>query len=227
MNAIVDGGLADSCPATTRRSALKRRTAAVAAALALAGVCLPGAAQGQAISVPYLTGSWMDNAQCQGSGAMQFFPNGTFSSNGSIPVRYAVTGPSQFTVHGPGGAASMQAQYVNHNQMVVTVLNDSAVLFRCGGAHAPAMQHTQPTITFIIGGWTHNGNCARPEVFLGGGQFRTSQNATGSWSLVGNMLRMMPSNGVHGEFVVQANGRANMTLTQTSNGQVSYYTRCF
>lgn len=226
MHSLLNGTAGHPSPATRKHMASKFKSVAAAVAIGMSGVSLPAFAQHNAISTGYLTGTWKDNAQCRGREAMVFFQNQTFSSAGSIPVNYAVTGPSQFTMHGAGGAASIQAQYLNQNQMLVTLNNNSSVFYRCGGGNAQPAYTPPLTVTYIVGGWTHNGNCGRPEVFQPGGRFQTSQNATGAWTLFGNVLRMMPANGVNAEFVVQVNGPGNMVLTQ-SNGQVSYYTRCY
>lgn len=205
----------------------KAKVMATAIAISMGCIGQPAFAQNNAISTGYLTGSWKDNAQCAGNEAMVFFPNNTMSSAGSIPVSYSVTGPSQFTMHGPGGAASIQAQYVNQNQMLVTFQNDAAVFYRCGGANTRATNNTALTPAYIIGGWGQNGNCSTSEVFSAGGQFRTSNNDWGNWRLSGNQLRMTLDNGNSIDFSVLPNGPRNMTLTQNNNGQVSHYTRCF
>lgn len=208
---------------------MKTSSKAIAAAVALSLSCVSPAAlaQSNAISPGYLTGTWKDNAQCRGNESLIFFPNNTMSSAGSVPINYAVTGPSQFTMHGPGGAVPIQAQYVNQNQMVVTFNNDAGVFYRCGGANAAGAGNAQLTSAYMVGGWGHNGNCRAPEVFQAGGRFRSSQNHDGSWSLLGNTLRLVLNNGNGLDFTVHPNGNQNMTLTQVSNGDVSQYTRCF
>lgn len=218
-----------ACTKSTAPAHMSSKVKAVAAAMALSMSCvsLPAFAQNNAISPGYLTGTWKNNAKCRGSEAMVFFPNNTMSSAGSIPVNYIVTGPSQFTMHGPGGAASIQAQYVNHNQMVVTLQNNASVFYRCGGANAQAGNSTQLTTAYITGSWTDKGNCAMPEVFYNNGQVRSSQNVMAGWALLGSVLRIMPSNGANVDFVVQVNGPRNMMLTQSGTGAVSHYMRCF
>lgn len=202
----------------------------IATAVALSIFCLspPAFAQGAPISHGYLTGVWQDNAQCAGGTTMVFYPNNTMSSAGSIPVNYTVTGPSQFTMYGPGGAVAVQAQYVNQNQMVITFQNDASVLYRCGApGGAAAGTNTQLSASYITGGWGLNGNCSAPERFAASGHFQTSNNDPGTWALFGNTLRMTVNNGNSLDFFVQVNGPRNMTLTQSNNGQVSNYTRCF
>lgn len=226
MNTVVSSAASQKSAPTPRRLSLKVRGVAAALALSMPCLSLPAFAQANAISTGYLTGTWMDNAQCRGHEAMVFFPNQTMSSAGSIPVSYAVTGPSQFTMHGPGGAATIQAQYLNPNQMLVTLNNNSSVFHRCGAQNVQAGGNAQPTPAFLVGGWSHNGNCAMPEVFHNDGRFQTSLNAWGTWTLFGNVLRMMPANGANADLVVQVTGPRNMMLTQ-GNGQVSYYARCF
>lgn len=169
---------------------------------------------------------------------MVFFPNNTMSSAGSIPVNYTVTGPAQFTMHGAGGAASIQAQYLNHNQMLVSLQNNTSVFYRCGGAQAHAGGnvhpgfnmhpggHAQLSPAYIVGGWSHTGNCAAPEIFHGDGRFQSSLNAWGTWRLLGNVLQLMPSNAANADFFVQVNGPRNMVLTQNT-GSVTHYARCF
>lgn len=227
MNRFVLDSLSHTGSATATRMSPRARIMAAAMAMLMASIGQSAFAQNNAISHGYLTGSWQDNPQCTGSETMVFFPNNTMSSAGSIPVNYSVTGPSQFTMHGPGGAASIQAQYVNQNQMVVTFQNDASVFYRCGAANARAVSNAQLTPAYIVGGWGHNGNCRAPEEFAAGGQFRTSNNDRGTWALSGNQLRMMLGNGNGIDFSVQVNGQRNMTLTQNNNGQVSQYTRCF
>lgn len=94
-------------------------------------------------------------------------------------------------------------------------------------AAMPLSRGAQVSSAYIVGGWGHNGNCRTPEVFLAGGHFRSSQSQDGTWSLLGNTLRLVLGNGNGLDFAVQANGNQNMTLTQASNGDVSNYTRCF
>jgi hypothetical protein len=225
MNVFVNHPARTRSVTATRMSA-KAKVMATAIAVALSGVSPAAFAQNNAISPAYLTGVWQENAQCRGSEAMVFFPNNTMSSAGSPPANYAVTGPSQFTMYGPGGAIPIQAQQVNYNQMVVTVQNSAIVVYRCGAANAGAGT-PQVVNTNIVGGWGHNSNCATPEVFVAGGQFRSSQNDLGRWSLSGNLLRLNMNNGNSLDFSVQVNTPQNITMTQTNNGQVSNYTRCF
>lgn len=228
MKTSANNTAARSEAATPKRMPPKIK--AVAAAIALAASCasLPAFAQGNAISPGYLTGVWKENAHCGGAEAMTFFPNNTMSSAGSIPVNYTVTGPAQFTMHGPGGVVSIPAQYVNPNQMVVTFQNNASVFYRCGGTHAPApVRNTQLTPAYLVGGWGHNGNCSVLEVFAAGGPFRSSNNDAGTWGLFGNIVRITLGNGASLDFSVQPNGPRNMMMTQTNNGQVSHYTRCF
>lgn len=207
------------------KTSLSSKIVATALALSLSCAAPAAFAQNNSISPGYLTGTWMDNAQCVGSAAMVFFPNTTVSSAGSQAVNYAVTGPSQFTMYGPGGGASIQAQYVNQNQMVLTLNNDTAMFYRCG-ANASAGGSAQLTPAYIVGNWGQNGNCAVPEVFAAGGHFRTSNHDQGTWALFGNTLRMTINNGLNIDFSVQPNGHGNMTLVQNNNGQVSHYIRC-
>lgn len=202
------------------------RSTAIVTAIAMSVACMgsPALAQANQISPGYLTGVWQDNPQCRGSEAMVFFANNTMSSAGSTPVNYAVTGPSQFTMYGPGGAVAIQAQHINQNQMVVSFQNQTQVVYRCGAQGGNAVQLNS---AYIAGGWGMNGNCAAPEIFTAGGQFRTSANDPGTWALFGTTLRLTVNNGASLDFIVQANGPRNMTLTQVSNGDVSNYTRCF
>lgn len=219
MNNDTERGAARA-PHKSKKSAV---AIATAIAISLSGVSSAAMAQG-AISHGYLTGVWQENAQCRGNESMVFFANNTMSSAGSTPVNYAITGQSQFTMYGPGGAVPIQAQNINQNQMVVTFQNTTMLVYRCGGSN---VNNVQLTASYIPGGWGMNGNCASPEVFAVGGQFRTSANDPGTWALFGNTLRMTVNNGASLDFVVQPNGQRNMTLTQSSNGDVSHYTRCF
>lgn len=194
------------------------------ATVALSGVNSPALAQ-SGLSQQYLTGVWQETPQCNGNVGMVFFANGTMSSAGSTPVNYAVTGPSQITMHGPGGAVPFNIQYVNQDRMIVTFQNDASVFYRCGAQAANT--HVQVSAAYVTGGWGHNGVCGRPEVFSAGGHMRTSTGDVGTWALFGNTLRVTVANGNSLDFAVQPNGQQNMTLTQTNNGQVSNYTRCF
>lgn len=227
MNRFMNHAMTHTPLPTAKRLSSSTKIMAVSMAIAVSGISPAAFAQANAISPAYLTGVWQDNAQCRGSEAMVFYANNTMSSAGSVPVNYAVTGPSQFTMYGPGGAVPIQAQQVNYNQMVVSLQNSAVVFYRCGGANAPAGNSPQFVNTNIIGGWGHNGNCATPEVFIAGGQFRSSQNDLGRWSLSGNLLRLNMNNGNSLDFSVQVNTPQNITMTQTNNGQVSNYTRCF
>lgn len=222
MKTSVDHGTTRARSGTAK----KALSTVIATTLAISVSCVSSTAlaQGMAISPGYLTGVWQENAQCQGSEAMVFFANNTMSSAGSTPVNYAVTGQSQFTMYGPGGSVPIEARAVNQNQMVVTFQGSAMVVHRCGAGGGNAVQLNN---AFITGGWGMNGNCAAPEVFSAGGHFRTSNNDPGTWALFGNTLRMTLNNGNGLDFIVQVNGQRNMTLTQSNNGQVSNYTRCF
>lgn len=200
----------------------------VAAAAALAFSCASTASFAQSISPAYLTGTWQDNPQCQGSEAMVFYPNGTMSSAGSAIVNYTVSGPAQIVMHGAGGAAPFGLQYLDQNRLLLSYQNTSAVLYRCGGnAGAQAAMAPQLSPAYITGGWGFNGNCASPEIFRAGGVVRTSQGHNGTWALFGNTLRLTV-NGVVSDLVVQAFSHGNMSATPTVPGSPpSNYTRCF
>lgn len=199
--------------------------AAAAAAVAVSCASAPAFAQGPRITNQYLTGVWQEDQQCNGHQAMVFYANNTMSSAGSPAASYAVTGPAQIVMYGPGGSMQMGVRYVNQNQMVITYNNDATVLFRCSGGSAPAP--TQLSSAYFIGGWGFNGNCSNPDVFSNNGRVRTSQGPA-TWALFGNTLRLTNNNGVTTDFAVQVNGHRNMTLTQTTGGyNVSNYTRCF
>jgi hypothetical protein len=202
-----------------------------ATTVAVSCVSAPAFAQ-QQVSAGYLTGVWKENQQCHGGEAMVFFANNTMSSNGSVAVNYTVSGPSQILMYGPGGSVPIETRPINQDKMVITFQNDATVLHRCGGRgnayNAPVPHANAPlSAAYITGGWGHNGNCANPEVFSVGGQFRTSQGHPGTWALFGNTLRLTVNNGLAIDFFVQPNGQRNMTLTQNNNGEVSVYTRCF
>jgi hypothetical protein len=224
MKTFAKGTVAHTQSAAPKKMSSKAKVMVTAIAVSMSCTSLPTFAQ--SISPGYLTGTWKENANCLGNEAMIFFPNNTMSSAGSVPVNYAVTGPSQLTMHGPGGAAFFQAQYVNHNQMVITHQNNASVIYRCGGANPYTVNNAQLTAAYIAGSWTDKGNCAMPEVFYNNGQVRSSLNVMAGWALLGNVLRIMPSTGGNVDFVVQVNGPQNMMLTQTNSGQVSYYARC-
>lgn len=201
-------------------------------AIALSCVSTSAFAQNIRVSNGYLTGVWKEDQQCNGGEAMVFLPNNTMSSAGSTPVNYTVSGPTQVVMYGPGGSVPIETQPVNQNQMVLTFQGNATILYRCGvnnnARNNPAPNNNaQLTPAYIAGGWGQNGNCANPEVFNVGGQFRTSNGDPGTWALFGNTLRMTVNNGAALDFFVQPNGRRNMTLTQSNNGQVSNYTRCF
>ena len=227
MNESMARGAMHGASKTAARSGA---IAAAAVAIALSYVGTAAFAQTAPVSPAYLTGVWKEDQQCHGGEAMVFFPNNTMSSAGSVAVNYTVSGPRQIMMYGPGGAVPIDTQLVNQNQMVLTFQGNASVLFRCGvnmaapSYPAPGMQLSP---AYITGGWGHNGNCGNPEVFTGNGQFRTSQGGSGAWTAFGNTLRMAPHNGGSIDFMVQTNGPRNMTLTQTNNGQVSNYTRCF
>lgn len=226
MKIFAHSAIAHTKSAAPKQMPSKTKMMATAIAISMSCASLPTFAQSNAISPGYLTGIWKENANCIGNEAMVFFPNNTMSSAGSVPVNYVVTGPSQLTMHGPGGAASFQAQYVNHNQMVITHQNNASVVYRCGGANPYAGNNAQLTAAYIAGSWTDKGNCAMPEVFYNNGQVRSSLNVMAGWALLGNVLRIMSSNGGNVDFMVQVNGPRNMMLTQTNTGQVSHYARC-
>ncbi len=226
MKTFAKGTVAHTQSAAPKKTPSKAKVMVAAIAGSMLCISLPAFAQSNAISPGYLTGVWKENANCRGNEAMVFFPNNTMSSAGSVPVNYVVTGPSQFTMHGPGGAASIQAQYVNHNQMVITHQNNASVIYRCSGANAQAVNNSQLTAGYITGSWTDKGNCAMPEVFYNNGQVRSSLNVLAGWTLLGNVLRIMPSTGGNVDFVVQVNGPQNMMLIQSTSGQVSHYARC-
>lgn len=213
---------------------------AAAIALTLACLSITSFAQGTPISTPYLIGTWQENQQCQARESMVVFPNGTISLPGAPPVNYTVTGPAHITIHGAGGAAPFGVQYVNQNQMILSVQNQSSVMYRCGSNSGwqpqpqPQMQPRQQQYVQqiskgdITGPWGLNGNCANVEVFGGNGIFAANGGAvSATWQLQGNTIRLINPNGLVVDFAVQMNGKRNMTLTQLSNNQVSSYTRCF
>jgi len=159
---------------------------------------------------------------------MIFFVNQTMSSAGSIPANYAVTGPQQITLHGPGGTSLIGVQYVNQNQIVVTLQNQAAVMYRCSTNFAPPPPNNSGqglTNAYFVGSWGENGNCTAPDVFLTGGQMRSGNGGGGTWALFGQTLRLTLTNGGTVDFDVQSNGRRNMTLTRAGFAPVNY-TRC-
>ncbi len=222
-----------------RRNRLRAQPAAVLAVAAAALTCAStsAVAQNGGVTTGYLTGVWKEDQQCRGNEAMVFFANDTLSSAGSVPVSYAVTGPSQIVMHGPGGAVPINIQSIHQNNMIVSFQGGTTVLFRCGhnvgqnynpGPYNPGPNYNAGlSPAYITGGWGQNGNCARPEIFSVNGQLNSSTGDQGSWALFGNTLRIKGVSGTDTDFAVQTNGPRNMTLTQTQNGAVSIYTRCF
>ena len=225
-----------------RRNRLRAQPAAAlaiaAAAMTLTCASTPALAQNGGVTTGYLTGVWKEDQQCRGNEAMVFFPNDTMSSAGSVAVSYAVTGPSQIVMHGPGGVVPINIQTIHQNNMIVSFQGGRTVLFRCGytsgqnfypGPNYNPGPHYTGVLSpaYVTGGWGQNGNCARPEVFLVNGQLNSSNGDQGSWTLFGNVLRIKGVTGTDTDFAVQTNGPRNMTLTQTQTGAVSIYTRCF
>ena len=204
-----------------------------AAAITLSSwISAPAFAQHGGVTTNYLTGVWKEDRRCRGNEAMVFFANGTMSSAGSVPVNYAVTGPSQIVMHGPGGVVPINIQNIDQNNMIVNFQGRAVVVFRCGynsGQNYNPGPNNNAGLSpaYITGGWGQNGNCARPEVFSVNGQLNSSNGDQGSWALFGNTLRIKGVSGTDTDFAVQPNGPRHMTLTQTQNGQVSTYTRCF
>lgn len=222
-----------------KRNRLRAQSAAAfpkAVAMAAAAMTLcwgaPAFAQHSALTTSYLTGVWKEDQQCRGNEALVFFANDTMSSAGSVPVSYAITGPGQFVMHGPGGVVPINVQIIHQNNMIVSFPGGTTVVFRCGYNAGPS-NNPAPNYNaglspaYLTGGWGQNGNCARPEVFSVNGQLTSSNGDVGSWSLFGNTLRIKGVSGTDTDFLVQTNGPRHMTLTQAQNGLVSVYTRCF
>jgi len=204
--------------------------ATAAAALAITCTSPSAFAQSGPVSPSYLNGVWKENPQCRGNEALAFFPNSTMSAAGSQPVNYAVTGAKKIMMYGPGGAVPIRIDNARPNSMVVKFQGMAMQVYRCtANFNAPARppHHAGVSDAYIVGRWSHNGNCGNPDIFSPGGHFIGSTHEAGRWAVHGNTLRIIMQSGNTADFLVQINGPRKMMLAPVHQpGNISTYRRC-
>lgn len=170
------------------------------------------------LSSAFLVGQWTDNGDC--NNVIQFRGDGRFVLSNGQMGKWSLKG-DQLSFSSASTVTS-KIEVVNADEVKLTHKDGSTG----GSTRCPSKTgNLKPLVNaaYLIGIWTDNGNCSDNVRFYDTGSFRTSDGASGQWTLSGDQLTFKGQSSITAR--IEAVGLDEIKLTH-KDGSVGGSTRC-